>query len=376
MRDGAAPVPASVLRAGAVLTVDLDALCANYRLLCAQAAPATCAAVVKADAYGLGAVPVARALSDAGCRHFFVAHLEEGIALRASLPGSARIFVLHGPMPATEHEFLEHELVPVLNSLGQVQAWSALAARIGRPLAAALQIDSGMHRMGLALDELETLVRDAATLRGIDLQLVMSHLACADEPDHPHNAHQLERFRTLRALLPAGPASLANSSGTFLEPGFRFELTRAGAALYGIAPQAGTPNPLRQVIRLQARVVQIRRIEAGDQVGYGCRYTAPGTRHVATVAMGYADGWPRHLSGRTSAFHQGTDLPQIGTVSMDSITLDVSALPPGRLQPGDLVDLIGPDQTVDDVAARAGTIGYEILTGLGPRLARRYLRGA
>ncbi|HZX28331.1 MAG TPA: alanine racemase [Telluria sp.] len=374
MRDGAHPAPASLLRAGAVLTVDLDALCANYRLLRARVAPAACAAVVKADAYGLGAGPVAGALFDAGCRDFFVAHLDEGIRLRPDLPEAARIFVLHGAMPGTEDEFLEHGLVPVLNSLHQVQAWRALAGGAGRPLAAALQIDTGMHRMGLSLDELETLVADDAPLRGIDLQLVMSHLACADEPGHPHNAHQLERFRSLSARLPAGPASLANSSGSFLDPGFRFDLARAGAALYGIAPTAGAPNPLHQVVRLQARVVQVRRIEAGAQVGYGCRYTAPAPRFVATAAMGYADGWPRQLSGRTVGVFQGTALPQIGTVSMDSITLDVSALPPGRLQPGDLVDLIGPGQTVDDIAALAGTIGYEILTGLGPRLARRYLR--
>jgi len=373
MRDGAASTPASLLRAGAVLTVDLDALCANYRLLCARVAPAAGAAVVKADAYGLGAEPVARALFDAGCRDFFVAHLDEGIRLRAGLAEAARIFVLHGPMPATEDDFLEHGLVPVLNSLHQVRAWSALAAHVGRPLAAALQIDTGMHRMGLSLDELDTLVGEDAALRGIDLRLVMSHLACADEPEHPHNTHQLERFRALSARLPVSPASLANSSGSFLDAGFHYDLARAGAALYGIAPHADAPNPLHQVVRLQARVVQVRRIEAGDQVGYGCRYTAPATRFVATVAMGYADGWLRHLSGRAGAFFQGTALPQIGTVSMDSITLDVSVLPSGRLQPGDLVDLICPSQTVDDVAARAGTIGYEILTGLGPRLARRYV---
>lgn len=360
-------------RAGAVLTVDLDAIAANYRLLVERAAGAQVAGVMKADAYGLGMDRVAPALVRAGCRVFFTAHVEEGIRLRTIVPADRTVYVLHGPPPGTAADFVEHRLTPVLNDPGQVAEWSAACARAGRRLAAAVQVDSGMSRMGLAPADLAALGDPRDWLAGFEPVLLMSHLACADEPAHPMNDGQRRRFDALRAQFPPLPASLANSSAIFLGPDFRYDLARPGAALYGINPQPGRPNPLRQAVALDARIVQVRTIEAGAAVGYGARYVPEGTRRIATIGIGYADGWPRALSGRGHAVVDGVQVPIAGTVSMDSITLDVTAIPEARLQPGMTVELLGPTQHVDTVAAQAGTIGYEVLTRLGGRFERRYL---
>ncbi|MGK9234184.1 alanine racemase [Inquilinus limosus] len=357
---------------GATLTVDLGAIRENYRALRRRLGRTICAGVVKADAYGLGADRVAPVLAAEGCRHFFVAHLEEGVALRPHVPEAAEVFVLHGPMPGCEETALAHNLIPVLNSLEQVEGWTALARRRGRALPAVLQLDTGMSRMGLSPAELDRIAAEPQRLDGIELRLVMSHLACAERQDHPANGTQRLRFDVARRRLPQAPAALANSSGVFLGPDYHYDLARPGAALYGLAPVAGAPNPLRPVVRLQARVVQIRDIEAGDGVGYGLTFRADGPRRIATVAAGYADGLPRSLSNAGIAHLGDTALPIVGAVSMDSLGIDISALPEGALRPGAMVELIGPHRSVDDVAADAGTIGYEILTRLGRRYRREY----
>ncbi|MDQ2820564.1 MAG: alanine racemase [Pseudomonadota bacterium] len=360
-------------RAGAVLTVDLAAIRANYRLLCDTAAPARCAAVLKADAYGLGAAVIGAALYAEGCRDFFVAHLDEGMALRPHLPGGAAIYVLHGPAPGSVEEFVRHALVPVLNSIDQMAVWSRAGHVLGAALPAIVQVDSGMARMGLADDEVDAWVRAPGLASGVRLSMLMSHLGCADQPGHPANARQLARFGALQRRLPPCPASLANSSGIFLGPGYHFDLVRSGAALYGLAPLAGMANPLRQAVHLAARILQVRDIPAGEHVGYAAGYTASTARTIATVAIGYADGWMRSAGQRCFALVDGVRVAQVGNVSMDSITLDCSGLLAGQIVPGQLVDLVWEGQTVDDVAAQAGTIGYEILTGLGPRISRRYV---
>jgi alanine racemase len=362
---------------GAALTVDLGAIRDNWRTLRGHLGGTACAAVLKADAYGLGANRVAPVLAAAGCRHFFVAHLEEGIALRPHVPEVAEVFVLHGLMPGCEDIALAHRLTPVLNSLEQVEAWSALARRRETRLPTVLQLDTGMSRMGLAPAELDRIAAEPHRLHGIDLRLVMSHLACAEQPDNPANGMQRLRFDVARRALPAAPASLANSSAIFLGSAFHYDLARPGAALYGLAPTVGAPNPLRQVVRLQARVVQTRTIAAGDAVGYGLHFRADGPCRIATLAVGYADGFPRSLGHRGAAAHFGDiALPIVGAVSMDSITLDASALPEGALRLGTLVDLIDPHRSVDDLAAEAGTIGYEILSRFGRRFRRDYVDAA
>lgn len=360
-------------RAGAILTVDLDAIRANYRLLQARAGGAVCAGVMKADAYGLGMAQVAPALVREGCHVFFVAHLDEGIRLRTLVPKASTIYVLHGAMPGAAQDCLAHDLVPVLNDPGQIAEWQACARRAGRALPAALQVDTGMSRMGLAPADFERVCADPALLDGIRPVLLMSHLACADEPEHPLNELQRERFAAARTRFPNVPGSLANSSAIFLGPGYHHGLVRPGAALYGINPHPGQANPLAQPVSLHARIVQLREVQAGDIVGYGARFVAAGPTRIATISIGYADGWLRALSNRGHAVVDGVRVPVAGTVSMDSITLDVSAVNPARLAPGAEVELLGPNQTVDTVAQEAGTIAYEVLTRLGGRFERRYL---
>ncbi len=354
-------------QAGALLEIDLGAVRANYRLLRARLGTTPCAGVVKADAYGLGAARIAPVLADEGCRHFFVAHLDEAIALRSALPASAAIFVLNGLAPGAEAEAAAQDIIPVLNSPRQIDAWAALARRRGRRLPAVLQIDSGMSRLGLAAADLA----DApARLAPLDLRLIMSHLACAEDQAHPMNRAQLRTFAAARRHLPSAPASLANSSGIFLGPDFHFDLARPGAALYGLGPVKGAANPMRPVVRLLGRIVQIREIPEGAQVGYGATWTAPGPRRIATVAVGYADGYARGLSHRATAFAGDRAAPLVGIVSMDTATFDVTDAP--EAVEGGFLELIGPRHPIDALAAEAGTIGYEILTSLGGRYARAY----
>jgi alanine racemase len=355
--------------AGAMLTVDVGAVRANYRLLRSRLGATACAAVVKADAYGLGAAAVAPALAREGCRQFFVAHLDEALALRPLLP-EAEVFVLNGLPAGAEAECARHGVAPVLNSLAQVDAWAAQARRLGRPLPAALQVDSGMSRLGLSEAELDILAAEPKRLDGIALRLVMSHLACAERQDHPMNREQLRSFARARARLPKAPASLANSSGIFLGADFHFDLARPGAALYGLAPLAGEANPMRPVVRLRGRIVQVRQVAAGAAVGYGATWRAEGRRRIATVAVGYADGYLRSLSGRATAFAGDAAVPLVGIVSMDTATFDVTDAP--AAVEGGFLELIGPRNPVDALAGEAGTIGYEILTSLGHRYARAY----
>ncbi|MGQ9370774.1 alanine racemase [Azospirillum sp. ST 5-10] len=359
-------------RAGAVLTIDLDAVVANWRQLRDRVAPAACAAAVKADAYGLGAARVAPALWDAGCTTFFVAQLDEALALRAVLP-DAEILSLGGLPAGSENEVAEAGIVPVLNHLGEIDAWAAFARRRGAALTAAVHLDTGMNRLGLGPDELDALAAAPERLAGLDLRLWISHLACA-EKDTAMNAEQLARFRAARARLPAAPASLANSSGIFLGPAYHFDLARPGCALYGVNPTPDSPNPMRGVVRLDARVLQVRPVDRSMTVGYGATHRVAGSGKIATIAVGYADGYLRSLGGRGCVFVGDEPAPVVGRVSMDLVTVDVTGLPDGAVAPGTLVEVIGPHRPVDTVAADGATIGYEILTGLGPRYHRVYVR--
>ncbi len=364
------PIQASQAAAGATLTIDLSAVRENYRRLRDRLGGTNCAAVVKADAYGLGAAEVTAALMAEGCRTCFVAHAVEGISLRRAVGTGPEIFVLHGAYPGAEEDCAGAELIPVSNSTAQLSAWRATATRLGRQLPVAVQLDTGMSRLGIPPAELGQLGADAFV--GLDLRLVMSHLACADDPDNPVNVRQRDAFDRLRGNLPPAPASLANSSGVFLGRSYWYDLARPGAALYGVNPTPATGNPMSQVVTLEAKVVQVRSLPADTGIGYGHTYQTATALRTATIAAGYADGWPRRAAA--AAFFEGSRLTFVGRVSMDSIVLDVSALPEGHPRGGDVVQLIGSDQTVDDVALLSGTIGYEILTGLGHRFHRRYLK--
>ena len=347
---------------------------ANWRLLAALVAPAECAAVVKADAYGLGAPQVSAALAAAGCRLFFVATLDEALAVRDRLPASCEIAVLNGPLPGSTGEFVFHRLIPVLNEPGQIADWAELARRHGG-LAAMLHVDTGMARLGLTAPEFARLVEQRPQESAIRWHGLMSHLACADQSLHPLNDLQHTRFAAMCRHFDGLPASLAASSGIFLGRRFHFDFVRPGAALYGINPQPDTPNPLRQVVRLKGRILQVREVERGESVGYGAAHVMERPGRLATVAVGYADGWLRSLSHRGSGRLGGKRLPLLGRVSMDLVVFDVTAADPSLARPGGFIELLDDDYGVDAAAADAGTIGYEILTALGRRYHRAY-RGA
>ncbi|MCA0210246.1 MAG: alanine racemase [Proteobacteria bacterium] len=357
---------------GGRLRIDLRAIAANYRLIAERVAPAAVGAVVKANAYGLGAAEVARTLYEAGCQLFFVAHLGEALALRPILPAACRLVVLNGLPPGAEALCAGAAITPVLNSPDQAYRWAEAARHSGGRLPAALQIDSGMGRLGMAATELAALAADAQFRAAIDPVMIMSHLACADTPDHPANTAQLACFRTAAAQLPGVPRALANSGGAFLPADFHADVVRTGIALYGGAPNQSGPNPMQPVVGLEARVIQIRTIAAGGAVGYGHSHHCERESRIATIGVGYADGLPRSLGNRGAAWYAGERLPIVGRVSMDSITLDVTGLPSGRIEAGDWVELIGPHQSLDRLADDAGTISYEMLTSLGARYERTY----
>jgi alanine racemase len=359
------------VRAGAILEIDLGAIVANWRSLAAKAAPARCAAVVKANGYGLGAASVAMALARVGCRLFFVATLDEGIALRRALGQKTEIAILNGPLPGTAAEFAAENLVPVLNEPGQIEEWRRVAETHGG-VPAILHVDTGMSRLGLTAREFAVFADDLARCKAIRWRALMSHLACADEPDHPLNQIQLQRFTSVRQRLTGVPASLAASSGIFLGPDYHADVVRPGAALYGVNPQLGSSNPLRPVVRLSGKILQIREIDRGESVGYGAAHIMEAPGRVATVAVGYADGWLRSLSHRGCGHIAGRRVPLLGRVSMDLLAFDVSAVDPAHANPGATIELLGDLYGVDDAAADAGTIGYEILTSLGSRYHRIY----
>lgn len=362
--------------AGAQLTIDLDAISANWRALGARLKNgARAAAVVKANAYGLGISAVAPALYDTGCRAFFVASLDEGIALRSILP-DGQIYVFFGPTPKDAAEYSRHRLIPVLNDLGQIETWRARSRGDGGEKAV-LQVDTGMSRLGLPPDEVARLAVEPERVAGLDIVYVMSHLACAENSGHAMNGQQLEEFSKALKSLETGSAfaaaSLANSSGIFLGPGYHFDLVRPGAALYGINPTPDKPNLMTEVVRLQGKIQQVRSVDSSRSVGYGAAHVVTRPSRIATVPVGYADGYLRSASNQASAHVRGVRVPIIGRVSMDMITLDVTDLPAEFVHPGATVDLIGGPYSIDAFAADAGTIGYEILTSLGLRFRRRYI---
>jgi alanine racemase len=350
----------------ATLRIDLDALAHNYRLLRERAAPSECAAVVKADAYGLGAVPVARRLLREGCRKFFVATLAEVGELRSLAP-DVSIYVLEGAVLAAVDELVTLRATPVLSSLEQIERWRGH----GRAL---LHIDTGMTRLGLSAADVRVLASRQDLLKGIELEYVMTHLACADEPEHPQNRAQIALFDELRRLLPAAKTSIGNSAATFIDAVHRGDLVRPGIALYGGNPFVGRPNPMAAVVTFLAPILQIREITDAVSVGYGATYVAQPPARLAVIGTGYADGYPRSLGNRASAAVHGLRVPVIGRVSMDLLCVDISTLPRESVRVGDFVELIGPTVGLDEVAEAAGTISYEILTGLGKRLLRQYVQ--
>ena len=330
---------------------------------------------MKADGYGLGIGPVGGTLWHAGCRRFFVAYLEEGIALRRALPGPAEIYVLDGLMGGDTAGFLDaHGLVPVLNTPDDIARWGEHARRKGGRKAI-LSVDTGMLRLGLSAAEVAALGDDASPLDGIEIEYVMSHLASAENSSDPRNETQRRRFEEARGLLPAAKGSIANSAGTFLGVPFHYDLCRPGAALFGVSRSTGALTPMKQVVGLKGKILQVRVVDSESAVGYGATCRVPAGARLATVAAGYADGYLRALSNRGHGYAGGVRVPVVGRISMDLITFDISDVPEGAIGPGSDIDLLCAEHTVDDLAEEAGTIGYEILTALGSRYRRIYTGG-
>ncbi len=362
---------------GGRLTIDLVALAENWRFLAAQAATAECAAAVKGDGYGLGLEQTVATLSAVGCRTFFVALPEEGVRARAIAP-DATIHVLNGLFEDALALYHAHRLIPVLGSMTELRLWADEALKLGEKLPATLHVDTGMNRMGLRVEEALALGVSPGPLEALDLQLVISHLACADSPGHPLTALQLERFRRVAAVFPHVRKSLANSAGILTGPEFHFDLVRPGIALYGGRALAGQPNPMRTVATLEGRIMLVRNVPRGETVGYGAAEICTRDSRIAILSIGYADGFHRAAGGTTAtpgarAAIEGHPVRLFGRISMDLLAIDVTDLPHGLGERGQWVELFGPRIPVDEVAAHGGTIGYELLTGLGHRYGRRYL---
>lgn len=362
--------------AGATLTIDLDALVANWRDLSLRAPGSECGAVIKADAYGCGIVAVSKALAATGCRTFFVAHIGEAASVRAEHPDAA-VYILNGLLPGTARVYAAGNFRPVLGSLAEVDEWRAFCQSENWGGQAALHIDTGMQRHGLSLAEAADLAQHQGALPAT-VTLLMSHFACADDPANGLNAKQIGRFRDVRAMFPQLRASLSNSSGIFLGPDAHHDLLRPGVALYGVNPTPGHINPMRPVVRLEARIVQVRDVPVGESVGYSAAWTANRPSRIAIVSLGYADGYPRaagsarQRAGADAIVH-GHRCPLAGRVSMDLIAIDVTDVP--KAKRGDTAAFINGQIDLDEVASHAGTIGYEVLTRLGHRYRRHYIGG-
>jgi alanine racemase len=363
------PISAPLPETGRTLTIDLAAIAANWRTLARQARTAECAAVVKANGYGLGVEAVTTKLDGAGCKTFFVADLAEARRVRACAR-SAVIYVLGGFSPEIGAGYIEVAARPVINSTTELAEWDAFVAANKWRGGAAIHVDTGMNRLGMRGEEAAALAPRVQT-ENHGITLLMSHMACAEIPDHPLNAAQIRLFKELRGLFRGVPASLANSSAIFLTDSTHWELARPGAALYGVNPTPGRANPMQSVVTLTSRILQTRTVEPGHTVGYGAAWVAKRPTRVAVAALGYADGLLRASSGlnepRGVASIAGKLCPFVGRISMDVVCIDVTGLPEGTVRRGDLATFIGDGTSIDDVAARAGTIGYEILTQLGRR---------
>jgi len=379
LRSATAPLAtADPTEAGGVLTIDLAAVESNWKRLAGLTVPVECAAVVKADGYGCGLEPVTRTLHRAGCRTFFVADVAEGRRARTVAP-DATIYVLNGVMPGSAQAFAADHLRPVINSTTELAEWDAFVATKNWRGGAALHVDTGMNRLGITVEEAAAIAPRLQS-ENHGFTLVMSHLACAESPDHPMNARQLRLFRDIRMAYRGVASSLANSSGIFLGERAYCDLVRPGVALYGVNPTPGKANPMRRVVEVKGRIIQVRTIDKGETVGYGAVFTAGRASRIAIIAVGYADGFLRSAGtarGKPAAevIVAGKRCPLAGRVSMDVLAVDVTDVAEGAVRRGDFATLIGDRVSVDDLAAGMGTIGYEVLTDLGRRYHRLYKGG-
>ena len=354
------------------LVIDLEALRDNYRKIVGFVHPATVSAVVKANAYGLGVQKVAEQLFSIGCKSFFVANLEEAIELRKILPNS-EIHILNGLYEGWGELLLEYNLKPVLNNFQQMDLWLKTAKLVDKPLPADIHIDTGMSRLGFLYEEIDELAAKLNANKLIKTDIILSHLACSSDPKHPANAAQFNKFNELTNMFNPKRFSLSASSGIFLGKSYHFDLVRPGVAIYGGNPTPSLPNPMKQVIQLEGKIVQTSKISKGQTIGYGATFKANAPIDIATISIGYSHGLIRSLSNTGRVWISGFEAPILGRISMDLITVDISKIPSELTSIGTCVNLFGAHQTVDQVAKEAGTIDYEVLTGLGQTFNREYV---
>ncbi len=356
----------------AILTIDLKALSKNYLFLKSQVnSHCIVAGVVKANAYGLGLKPVVRTLLSEGCPQFFVATLNEALEFRTFEP-HAPVAVLGGLFTDAEDIYIKNNIQPVINSLNDLARWQGSGVSADKSLPTILHIDTGMNRLGLSPDDVQKLKGTPKLYQNLDIEWVMSHFACADDSHHPMTVQQYDLFKKCANNFPKAKRSLGNSSGTFRGVHNHINMIRPGVALYGGNPTPELKNPMQQVIKLKAKVLQIRECEKGDSIGYGASHVFKKNTQTATIGIGYADGFSRADSNKGQLFFNNTPCPILGRISMDLTTIDVSQC---KIKPkqGDWVEVIGKNQTIDDFAKNANTISYEILTSLGNRYAREYI---
>jgi alanine racemase len=370
------PLSSLDMRTHAALWVNLGTIVTNYRTLSTVVKPAVCSAVVKADAYGMGASMVGPALYQAGCRDFFVAYLEEGIALRQALGAKgeepATIYVLNGYFEGLEPEFAHNNLVPILSNISQIRQWRRFGEEQGKLLPAALHVDTGMTRNGIPMDELVLLQEDPRLLQGIQVKLVLSQMAFSGDQDNPFHELQRHRFQEARQYLPAAPASLAKSTSIFLGSAYHFQLVRPGIALYGATQSFEPTSLLKPALDVWVRIYQVQNVQKGQGVGYYQTHSFPHQGRVATLAVGYADGYPWSLGNAGYVTIAGYRAPIVGRISMDMVTVDVTHIPESLVHPGGWAQLIGDSITIHDLAASAQTTPYEILLRFGKRYKRVY----
>lgn len=357
--------------ASAILSIDLNAFESNFRMVQSLAPTSEVAGVIKANGYGLGMKEVFQALKKWSCQTFFISTLEEGLALRA-LDSTCEIMTLNGLFHNAEYEHIAQKITPVIGSVDTLERWAACAKELGQPLPAVLHFDTGMNRLGFDSAETRGVLSKVEEIHeALDIRYVMSHFACADEAGHGLNAQQTARFESIAAHFPDTPKSLCNSSGIFRYPDHHYDLVRPGYCLYGGNPTPEAPNPMSPVVHLKTRVLQLRTAAKGETTGYGASRAFDHDTLLATVSLGYADGFLRSGSNTAKLYWQGQPCPVVGRISMDLVTVDLSSLttPP---VPGDWLEVLGENQSVDTLALACGTIGYEILTSLGERYTRDY----
>ena len=352
--------------------IDLENIKKNYQILAQKASHSIIAAAVKADAYGLGDLEVTEVLYEEGARHFFVATYEEGVTLKKYFKDS-NIYVLYGPQEGNCAGFKKHNLIPVLNSLDQVRLWIDETTKSRKDYPAFLHVDTGMNRLGLTQEEFK-IFDNKKIMYSFSLQGIMSHLACAEDPKNPLNQIQLDRFLNIKNKIPEIAASFANSAGIFLDPKYHFDMVRPGIALYGGNPTPNLPNPMNNILQLYAKILQIKKINKGDSVGYGATFVAPHAMTIGIISYGYADGLLRSASNRGEVYYKGQYLKILGRVSMDLMAVDLTPILSLEPEIDDLVELIGQHLSLDKVADFMGTIHHEVLTSLRDRMYRFYMK--